>query len=65
VSRLEPLCKTYVCEAVIANDVCTLSGLTLADLPRHEAVLCGLEVALVVRTVDRVEQLAPLVAGPS
>jgi adenylate cyclase len=64
-SRLEPLCKTYACEAVIANDVCTLSGLTLADLPRREAVLRGLQVALVVRTVDRVEQLAPLVAGPS
>jgi len=64
-SRLEPLCKTYACEAVIANDVCTLSGLTLADLPRHEAVLRGREAVLMVRTVDRVEQLAPLLAGPS
>jgi adenylate cyclase len=63
-SRLESLCKTYTCEAVIADDVCTMSGLALADLPRRETALRGREAALVACTVDRLEQLAPLVARP-
>lgn len=40
-ARLEKLCKTYEAEAVVSEDVCTLSGFDTGGLPQHTAELAG------------------------
>jgi adenylate cyclase len=57
-SRLEALCKSFGCEAVISDDVCRLSGLALAELPLHETNVRGRAAPLLVRTVARAAALA-------
>ena len=52
-SRLEQLCKTFVCEAVVSEQVCRLSGLDLGHLPPHAAELRGRSALLDVRMVAR------------
>ncbi len=63
-SRMERLCKDYGCEAVISDAVCEASGLALDALPRHEVALRGRAAALVIRIVDRTEDMASLLALP-
>jgi adenylate cyclase len=61
-SRLEALCKTFACEAVVSEDVCLLSGLPLAWLPLHETSVRGRTATLMVRTVARVAALGDILA---
>jgi adenylate cyclase len=59
-ARLEGHCKVLGCEAVISEDVCSLSGLALAALPLHEVAVRGRAGMLMVRSVARVGELAAL-----
>jgi adenylate cyclase len=59
-ARIESLCKTYACEAVISESVCRRSGLPLGFLPSHDVMLRGREERLAIRVVARTEELAPL-----
>ncbi len=61
-TRLESLCKTFHCEAVVSEPVCRLSGLDLRHLPLLEAEVRGRTAPLAVRTVDRA---AALMAAPA
>jgi adenylate cyclase len=56
-SRLEQLCKTFHCEAVLSEPVCRLSGLALGDLPLVQAEVRGRPAPLAVRTVARAAAL--------
>ena len=61
-ARIEKLCKEYGCEAVISEIVWQESGLPLDQLPVHHVSLRGREAHLVLRTVDRTERIASLLA---
>ena len=50
-SRLEQLCKTFGCEAVVSEQVCRLGGLDLGHLPLHAAELRGRTAPLEVRAI--------------
>jgi adenylate cyclase len=56
-SRLEAMCKTFACEAVVSEQVCRLSGRTLAHLPLHEVEVRGRTGTLAVRSVARAAAL--------
>ena len=62
-ARIEMLCKTYACEAVISDSVCEASGLPLDPLPRDEVTIRGREARLAIRIVPRAQELASLLAG--
>ena len=63
-ARLEVLCKSFGCEAVVSEDVCNLSGFPVAHLPLHETAVRGRAATLLVRTVSCVADLAiPEVSG--
>jgi adenylate cyclase len=49
-TRLEQLCKTFGCEAVLSEQVCRVSGLDLGDLPLVQAEVRGLAEPVAVRT---------------
>jgi adenylate cyclase len=57
-SRIEALCKSYGCEAMVSEDVCRLSGLSLENLPLHDTAVRGRQAKLAVRAVARVVDLA-------
>ena len=56
-SRLEQLCKTFHCEAVLSEPVCRQSGLDLGHLPLVQADVRGRPAPLAVRTVTRADAL--------
>jgi adenylate cyclase len=56
-TRLEALCKTYHCEAVVSEPVCRLSGLDLAHHPLVQAEVRGRAAPLAVRTIARATAL--------
>ena len=58
-TRLEALCKSFECEAVISEDVCRLSGHPFDHLPLHEVTLRGRTAQLPARAVAKVGDLAP------
>jgi adenylate cyclase len=64
-TRLEALCKTFQCEAVVSEPVCRLSGLGLSHLPLVQAEVRGRAAPLPVRTVARAAELrqAPAAAA--
>ena len=59
-TRLESLCKTFACEAVVSEPVCRLSGLDLGHLPVHETAVRGRAAPLAVRTIARATALETL-----
>ena len=64
-ARLEVLCKSFGCEAVVSDDVCRLSGLPVAHLPLHETEVRGRAATLLVRTVAGVAGLVGLLPALS
>jgi adenylate cyclase len=64
-TRLESLCKTFHCEAVVSDPVCRLSGLDLGHLPLVQAEVRGRAAPMAVRTVERAAMVlvAPAVAA--
>jgi adenylate cyclase len=63
-ARLDELCKSFRCEAVISADVWRIAGLSPDLLPRHEAALRGRSAILPVHPIGRVAELANLVLVP-
>jgi adenylate cyclase len=69
-ARLEGLCKTLSCEAVISLDICTTAGVLPDLLPTRETTLRGRHEALLVHPIPRLDQLASILprdlisAGP-
>jgi adenylate cyclase len=57
-SRLQDQCKEFTCEVVVSEDVCTLSGLPLQDLPRHAITLRGRADPISACAVARASDLA-------
>ncbi len=62
-ARLETLCKTWNCQAVISEDVRRLAGLAPGGLPRHQTELRGRGPPLSVCAVREIAELAGLFAG--
>lgn len=57
-ARLEELCKTYRCEAVVSEEVCALAGADLSGFALHETSLRGRSATLAVRAVPQAADLA-------
>jgi adenylate cyclase len=62
-ARLESLCKTFSCEAVVSNDVFRIAAVSVEDLPVQETALRGRSASLLLHPVERVERLGGLVAS--
>jgi adenylate cyclase len=61
-ARLETLCKTFSCEAVVSNDVFRIAGFPTEKLPAQETALRGRSASLLVHPVEHVDRLGELVA---
>ena len=59
-SRLEQQCKRLGCEVVITDEVCRRAGVLRNGLPCHRLELRGRDAPVIVRTVTRAADLAPL-----
>jgi adenylate cyclase len=63
-ARLEGLCKTFGCEAVISNDVFRTAALSTEKLPVQETVLRGRGASVLLHPIAQVDHLAGLVSIP-
>ncbi len=61
-SRLETLCKTFGCEAVISHDICRIADIATDNLPMEEARIRGRTAPIQVHPISRVRGLADLIA---
>lgn len=57
-ARLEALCKTFDCGAVISNDVCVKAGIPVTGLNEYETTVRGREAPLRVHPVGQGSQIA-------
>jgi adenylate cyclase len=63
-ARLEGLCKTFGCEAVVSNEVFMTAAVSAEKLPVHETALRGRSTSVLVHPIERLERLAGLVPMP-
>ncbi len=63
-SRLETLCKTFRCEAVISHDICRIADIATAKLPIEEARIRGRTAPIQVHPISLVSSLGDLIAIP-
>jgi adenylate cyclase len=63
-ARLEGLCKSFGCEAVISHDVCAMAGVPSGDLSEQEVVVRGRSAPLLVHPIEQAVQIAHLVSPP-
>ncbi len=61
-SRLETLCETFVCEAVISHDICRIADIATNSLPMEKARIRGRTAPIQVHPISRVRGLADLIA---
>lgn len=63
-SRLETLCKTFGCEAVISHDICRIADIATDKLPMEEARIRGRTAPIQVHPISLVSSLGDLIAIP-
>ena len=52
--RLEALCKSFGSQAIVSDEVCSLSGLPLATLPLYNTLVRGRQANVGIRVIKRI-----------
>jgi adenylate cyclase len=57
-ARLEQLCKTFDCQAVVSNDVFKVAALSTQELPVRETAIRGRGAMVLVHPIEQADHLA-------
>lgn len=59
-ARLEALCKTFACEAVVSNDVCRIAEISTHRLAVEDAAIRGRTASILIHPIERVDRFDDL-----